>query len=204
MPPGAIGSLRLHRGGPLSGYFQPVEIRAPHGARISLAQEVGFGQPHDSRALVGMQIGSVYRLKVTDIPNLPGEEVFPTIELVDRLYPPPGMALRFPIPVQLTQEELEMAAEGMFVTRVIYLEDPSQALPVDETPQSEQPWIEAAADEDPLVVADQLGRPMAILRMGGRVPLAAGDDCQFSYGAPPAVMYDDQRGGPTPAANQLP
>src|SRR5215212_2212113 len=39
MPPGAIGSQRLERGGPLSGYFQPVRIRAPDGARIALALE---------------------------------------------------------------------------------------------------------------------------------------------------------------------
>jgi len=195
MPPGAIGSLRLHRGGPLSGYFQPVEIRAPDGARISLAQEDGFSQPQESRAVVGMQIGAVYRLKITDIPNLPGEEVFPTIELVDRLYPPPGLALRYPVPVQLTEEELEMATQGMFVTRIVYLEDPSQALPVAEKAGGEQPWVEAAAGEDPLVVADQLGRPMAILRMGGRVPTGPGGDCRFSYGAPQAVVYDEGVGG---------
>src|SRR3954463_4222683 len=41
MPPGAIGSLRLERGGPVSGYFQPVRIRAPQGARIALASEGG-------------------------------------------------------------------------------------------------------------------------------------------------------------------
>ncbi len=44
MPPGAIGSLRLERGGPLSGYFQPVRIRAPQGARIALAMEGGFSR----------------------------------------------------------------------------------------------------------------------------------------------------------------
>src|SRR4249920_4068619 len=42
MPPGAIGGQRLARGGPLSGYFQPVRIRAPEGARISLASEGGY------------------------------------------------------------------------------------------------------------------------------------------------------------------
>src|SRR5215813_11509479 len=42
MPPGAIGSLRLERGGPVSGYFQPVRIRAPQGARIALASEGGY------------------------------------------------------------------------------------------------------------------------------------------------------------------
>ena len=31
MPPGAIGSLQLERGGPLPGYFQPVQIKGPPG-----------------------------------------------------------------------------------------------------------------------------------------------------------------------------
>ena len=44
MPPGAIGSQRLERGGPLSGYFQPVRIRAPQGARIALASEGGYSK----------------------------------------------------------------------------------------------------------------------------------------------------------------
>ena len=35
MPPGAIGGRQLLRGGPLPGYFQPVEIKAPAGALIS-------------------------------------------------------------------------------------------------------------------------------------------------------------------------
>ena len=42
MPPGAIGRQRLLRGGPLSGFCQPVEIRAPQGARIAPAAGSGF------------------------------------------------------------------------------------------------------------------------------------------------------------------
>ncbi len=138
MPPGAIGSQRLHRGGPLSGYFQPVRIRAPQGARIALAAEGGYSaaEPRaastratqSSEVLVGMQIGPVYRLQVTSIPNNEGVEIYPTVEVIDRLYPPPGLALRFPIPIELTQDELELAASGAFVTRVIYVEDPQHAL----------------------------------------------------------------------------
>src|SRR3954451_2813954 len=67
MPPGAIGSQRLERGGPLSGYFQPVRIRAPEGARIALASEgakaTSTRNAPANEALVGMQIGFVYRLK---------------------------------------------------------------------------------------------------------------------------------------------
>src|SRR3990172_5823413 len=53
MPPGAIGSIRLKRGGSLSGYFQPVRIRAPEGARISLAEEGSFTNEQASNLLVG-------------------------------------------------------------------------------------------------------------------------------------------------------
>ena len=186
MPPGAIGNLRLLRGGPLSGYFQPVRIRAPEGARISLAEEGGFGAEQASVVLVGLQIGPVYRLRVTDFSPEPGQEVFPTVEIVDRLYPPQGLALRYPIPIELTRDELKMAADGMFVTRVIYLENPNQALPVDE-PQDEQQWVEAPHGADPLAVADEMGRPVAILRIGGRVP--SGSSTAFDACPPSLIRY---------------
>jgi len=192
MPPGAIGSLRLHRGGPLSGYFQPVRIRAPQGARIALATDDRFTYPQSDEVLAGLHIGPVYRLQVTEIPNNPGLEIFPTVEVIDRLYPPPGLALRYPIPVELTLDELELAARGAFVTRVIYVEDPQQALRVAQRAEGEQPWFEAPPGEDPLVTADLCGRPVAILRMGGRVPGAAKSQADFGTPAPPIVMYDTE------------
>ena len=175
LPPGAIGSQRLHRGGPLPGYFQPVRVRAPEGARISLAVEGGFSEGQANDVLVGLLIGPVYRLQVADIPNSEGLELYPTIELIDRTYPPPGLALRYPIPIELTQDELELASRGAFVTRVIYIEDPMRALPVARMANDEQAWLEAPAGEDPLVTADREGRPIAILRIGGRVPNSNGD-----------------------------
>ncbi len=189
MPPGAIGSLRLHRGGPLAGYFQPVRIRAPSGARIALATEDGFSNVQANDVLVGLQIGPVYRLQVAGIENVDGMEIYPTIELIDRTYPPPGLALKFPIPIELTQNELELAALGAFVTRVIYIEDPSQALPIAQKANSEQPWVEAPPGEDPLVTADRQGRPVAILRIGGRVPNGA-DVANCGGCAPQFVTFD--------------
>jgi hypothetical protein len=188
MPPGAIGSLRLHRGGPLSGYFQPVRIRAPQGARIALASEEGFSDSPAGDVLVGMQIAPVYRLRVTEIPNNPGIEIFPTVEVIDRLYPPPGLALKFPIPIELTLEELELAARGSFVTRVIYVEDPAQALPITMAKDGEQPWVEARPGADPLVEADERGRPVAILRLGGRMPSANTTAAEAAVA--PFVLFD--------------
>jgi hypothetical protein len=185
-PPGAIGSVQLLRGGPLPGYFQPVEIQAPPGAKIALATPGGFTEPQPAPVVVGLLIGHVYRLRVTNIPGEPnvGLEVFPTIELVNRLYPPPGYEARFPIPVQLAQDDLETAINGQFVTRVVYLEDPFNPLPVAETPQTQR-YYEVHPQDDPLEVADRLGRPMAIARLGSRQPDATGPSAAFTYGAPP-------------------
>jgi hypothetical protein len=189
LPPGAIGSQQLQRGGPLPGYYQPVEIKAPSGAMISLAAEGQFEQPRKGLRKAGLLIGSVYRLRVTGIPLAEGQEVFPTIEIIDRLFTPLGQEHRFSIPVELSETDLKLALAGKFVTRVIYLEDPRDALPIRDDPR-QQTWFEAAPGQDPLAVADSLGRPVAILRLGGRLPDAnAGPDPRFFFGSPPFVDY---------------
>jgi hypothetical protein len=187
MPPGAIGRQRLLRGTPLAGACQPVEIRAPQGARIAPAAGANFLEGQRDRLMVGLTIGPVYRFRVTEIPGQPGVEIFPTVELIDRLYPPPGQSLRFPVPIELTQDELRLAAEGRFITRVVYVEDPDLA-PAIARDANEQPWVEARAGDDPLVMADSLGRPIAIVRLGGRVPV--GDEAAFTYGAVEPVVFD--------------
>jgi hypothetical protein len=194
MPPGAIGSRQLQRGGPLPGYFQPVEIRAPRGARVSTAEAGQFADPQPAPLKLGLLIGSVYRLRVTGIPLQEGMEVYPTIEVIDRTYPPVGTEFTFPIPIELAQEELEMALDGKFVTRVIYLEEPAAASPAPQQP-GEQPYFEVSEGDNPLDVADSLGRPVAILRMGARVPDASGPDERFMYGSPLLVKWHPRAAG---------
>jgi hypothetical protein len=187
LPPGAIGAQQLLRGGPLPGYFQPVEIRAPEGALVSLAIDQQFSAPQAAPFKVAMLIAPVYRLRVTQIPNHTGGEVYPTVEIINRIYPPVGEEFRFPIPIDLTQADLELALAGKFVTRVVYLEDPQQALPIATTPD-EQRYFEVRPSDDPLEVADRLGRPVAIIRLGGRLPDASGPDAKFLFGSPPVLV----------------
>jgi uncharacterized repeat protein (TIGR01451 family) len=188
MPPGAVGRSQLERGGPLPGYFQPIEITAPPGAAISLAVNDQFTEPMPAPVKAGMLIGAVYRLRVIRIPQHEGLEVFPTIEVIDRLYPPRGQELRFPVPVELTQEDLEIAAQGSFVTRVIYLENPHEAIPGQSDPVH-QSWFDAPPQDDPLSVASGMGRPMVILRIGSRTPDDSQQpDSQFLYHSPPLLM----------------
>jgi hypothetical protein len=188
LPPGTVGRGQLERGGPLRGYFQPVEVRVPDGVLLSVAQAGQFEEAAGSSIAAGMLIGEVYRFRVANISFFEGLEVYPTIEVINRLYPPPGLERKFPIPVQITQEELELALNGNFVTRVIYLENPETALPQAQDPDL-QPYYQVRSDEDPLLVADRLGRPMAILRMGSRVPDRDPQSGRFTFGAPPLIKF---------------
>jgi len=196
MPPGMVGQMQLQRGGPVIGYFQPVKIIAPAGAAICYAVDGQFQTPQPAPLVAGFLVGQVYRLRVIGIPLHPGMEVFPTLEVIDRLYTPAGHEWQFPIEVELTLEDLEMALSGKFVTKVIYLEDPRLALPVAQ--QGHQRWFEVAPGGDPLAMADQLGRPVAIVRLGARLPNAEnGPDMDFLYGCPPVVPQPQPPGEET-------
>jgi hypothetical protein len=79
---------------------------------------------------------------------------------------------------------MEYALAGRFVTRVIYLEDPQRPIPASDA--GSQFSFDVAPGDNPLQVADGLGRPVAILRIGGRLPLDSQQpDATFLYGSPP-------------------
>jgi hypothetical protein len=185
MPPGAIAQEQLRRHAGMAGYYQAVELIPPEGTRISILQH-GNAQPTGSgRVIVGMQLGYVYSIKLSQLPNREGIEVFPTIEIINRIYPPEGTKTRFPIPIEITEEDISQALGGLFVTRVVYLEDSDQAFPRADDPQRQRS-IDVSPSEDPLHVADRMGRPMAIVRLGSRVPDQ--DECA-QLASPPVHIY---------------
>lgn len=169
LPPGTVGQARVRAGRQVCpGYFQPVAFAGPDGVQFSLAQSGAFLDPVDNFQ-AGLLVGGVYRFKITGIPRNEGAELFPTIELIDRTYPPPGLATRHPILVQLDEEDLIAALRGQMVTRVIYLEDPQTATPIEQTVATNRP-IDIAEYQDSLEVADRFGRPLAIVRIGSVAP----------------------------------
>lgn len=200
LPPGTVGQGQLARFLPLRGYAQPVEVSVPRGAKVAVNLGGRFSDAQDDRLLSGMQVGHVYQLQVSNIPYHEGFEVYPTIEVINRLYPPEGTTLRFPVPIQFTQAELELALSGRFVTRVVFLEDQANALPQQEDPQRQR-YFEVGPRQDPLRVADEFGRPMLIMRMGSRVPDADGFVDAAARIAPPAVIHPRQQPVPIERGN---
>jgi uncharacterized repeat protein (TIGR01451 family) len=67
----------------------------------------------------------------------------------------------------LTPEDITQALAGSLITKVIYLENPEQASPVATRP--DQPLeTDLKPSQDLLAEARALGRPMLVLRLGGR------------------------------------
>ncbi|WP_231615922.1 hypothetical protein [Novipirellula artificiosorum] len=184
MPPGQVGQARLTGRGPVQGYFQPVAFSGPKGVGFSMPEHGNLFGKEDPTLQLGLMVGGVYRFRITGIPNAEGAELYPTIELIDRIYPPPGLATSFPILINLDQDDLDAALDGRMVTRVIYLEDPDTAIALPETPKTSRA-IEISEHQDALEVADRFGRPVAIVRIGSVAPPTAEALMpQFFFGYP--------------------
>ncbi len=199
LPPGYVGSARLSGHGPVAGYFQPVAFSGPDKVEFALAERAAFSESSQN-LMAGLLIGSVYRFRITGIPDADGAELYPTVELIDRTYPPPGLATSFPIPINLDREDLDAALAGRLVTRVIYLEDTSTALPIPETPRTSRA-LEIAEYQDALEVADRFGRPVAIVRIGSVAPPTTHQLMpQFFFGYPTwAPIFQSQHPSTQPS-----
>ena len=153
--------------------FQTVAVSVNGGGAVEVFGDPAVPVPvpayEGGDTLVRLCTGRTYRMRVSDVPGLPaGVTLFPSVELVDRLHPPTGLESAFPLPISVTEREAELAAGGVLVTKVIYLEDPLIA-PVT---QYDGPLrrTDLPPNADPLADADARGRVIAVVRLGGRTP----------------------------------
>lgn len=168
--PGKVARWNLIAKPSLTGFFQPVQIRLPSDGQVSFYSS-DQPQPVTSPApaQAGLLIGPVYRVRIAGLPEYPGVELYPTIEVTDRLHPPAGHEDDFPIPVEITREEIEAALQDRMVTKVIYLESPQEANVMEQL-DGRIITFDTPGHANLLDAADQMGRPVAILRLGGRTP----------------------------------
>ena len=168
--PGAIGAVRRLQPGPspesmLPHAVQPIEIRGPKGTQISIETAEGWSPAQAGPLRMGLVVGHPYRLRITNIPQHEGREVFPSIRVLAKLATPPGMAWRFPVEIVVDEDDLSLALAGSHVRRVVYSAcDPD--LP-DVVPEG---WFDVRPGDDCLDVATTLGDPVAELIVGNRLP----------------------------------
>jgi uncharacterized repeat protein (TIGR01451 family) len=168
-PIGRVGRWSGIIGKGLAGTFQSVQITLPKTGKVTVyngGPETGVALGSPAQFSIG--VGCVYRLKIAGMPDFPGVELFPTIEIFDRLHPPAGREYEFPVPIAFTAEEIEKAMSGRMITKVVYLEQPQFAATGDLTPALLNRVL--PPDRNLLIEADRLGRPMILVRLGGRTP----------------------------------
>jgi len=191
MPPGVAARFYQLGDPALRGKMQAVQLVAPASTTIEIGDaQSSFGQAQAEQMTINMGLGYVYRFKLSNLPlpDAAGKTLYPSIEVIGKLNPPPGLESDFPIQVVVTREDIDVALAGRMVTRVIYLEDPRGPLPYLHT-VTDQPSIDVRRGQDPLRAAEQMGRPMAILRMGSRVPMEGEIAEWFTFGvAAPTVL----------------
>lgn len=182
-PPGVYGEWSGWQRPGLPPHLQPVRVQLPGDEGAVTFYSDAQSQPISGKSPVqaAIALGATYRLKLSDLPDYPGLELYPTIELVDVLHPPQGQADKFPIPVVLTEEDIRLANEGRLVTKVVYLEPAREANPL--TLGETAPDLTVRPSDNVIEEADRRGRPMLILRVGSRTP-AAGETAFFGAGAP--------------------
>jgi hypothetical protein len=185
--PGTAAGMAQMAGKGDPSYFQPVRVILDGEGDVSIYHSrpaTPFKQA--SPAQFGVLVGHMHRLKIDNIPDMPGVELYPTIEILDRLHPPRGQKHNFPILIHIDQRDIDLALGGNLVTRVVYLEQPQLAAPfeLDEATRAR----DLDKKENAMAQADRYGRPMVIVRLGGRVPSAHGESQSFWGSGGPASL----------------
>ena len=142
-----------------------MEVLGPSPEPVPVGDGKGLGT-------FGMKVGLSYKLRVYNLPDRPGVEIYPVVDMVGHMHRPAGIdPAKYPIRIVLRMDDLDdVAGRGLLVTQVVYLEDPEQAIPL-KLGKDDPPSVTLNPAEQPFQVARALGRVMAIVRIGGRQPI---------------------------------
>ena len=152
-------------------YFQPVQIKLPSTGKVTFIDTArGQQQTVASPAQAGILVGPLYRICISEMPEFPGVELYPTLELIDRLHPPAALKHKYPIPIELTEADILQALEDHLVTKIVYIEQPDLAAPFAQGDRIREETL--PQNKNLLTEADLRGRPVLFLRVGGRIPSA--------------------------------
>ena len=173
LPVGAVAGVGMLPGpaAPQSVGRTQIRFVGPAGMKISWFAPKADGKPGftaqylEAPARYNFLQASIYRLKLSGIPNRAGVELYPTLEVVPTNSKTATFLAHSAVPVSFTEEDLEQVAAGNFVVKVIYLPDPQYqdlaATGPDEVVSSRlEPGV------DPIIEARRRGSILAVVRLG--------------------------------------
>ncbi len=172
-----------------------VRFTGPQGMRTTFYQGTPEGRTFAAPAVVGLRPGYLYRIKCFGFADRPDLAIYPTLEVRGSLSLTARVApATFPAPVVLTETDLRNAISGSLVTKVVYLENPEKAAP-GLAPPGQTTETELTPEHDLLNESRDIGRPLLVVRFGGRIPPPA----ELVYGTVPGtILFPDEKTLPLP------
>lgn len=172
--PGAVafpGGL----GGPGSGMYSgqymggrtSVRFANPPGMKITWQTAGGFSDNGlEAPARYNFPQANMYRLRLSGIPNRPGKNYYPTLEV----YPATAKTITFlshsTVPVTFTDEDFEQVNAGNLVVKVIYLPDEKYQDLVGAAGADEVVSTRLEPGVNPIEEANRRGTILAVIRIG--------------------------------------
>jgi uncharacterized repeat protein (TIGR01451 family) len=153
--------------GPAPGPILFVRFALPSPTRVAFYQGSLPAGEFPTPVSVGLRPGYVYRMRLGNLPDMPGVTLFPTIEVRGTLLAHELNPVDYPVPITFSRQDLERVTAGALLTKVVYLEDPLQAMPV-ATLIDEPIEVEIRPGQQLLDEARLRGRPLLIVRLGAR------------------------------------
>ena len=168
MVPGTAAKWSQIGGVTQPGVFQAVKFEVPVKGLVtvySLASPQGVTVKIPG--VVFLETGHLHRVRIHDLEGMPGVEIFPSIEVLDRVHPPQGKETDFAIPLEITARELNQVLQDRLLDKVIYVESPQTANLFKR--ENEKVYTEQfPPSRNLLKEADIRGRPVLMLKLGSR------------------------------------
>lgn len=173
-PPGAVaavGALTAPVSSRFSAKRTEVAFTGPTGMKVSWFAPTPDGKAGFSPTRIDVPgrynfvQAAIYRLKLSDIPNRPAVELYPTLEVVPSNARTDSFLAHSAVPITFTNEDLDQVLSGNYLVKVIYLPDPQfQDIAVagpDEVVSSRlDPGV------NPIAEAHRRGNVLLVVRMG--------------------------------------
>ena len=173
-PPGAVAAVGALTGGPSPvsrpseprcASPAPTECASPGSRRRPTAGPASAPQYLETPGRYNFLQAAIYRLKLSDIPNRPGVELYPTLEVVPGNAKTATFLAHSAVPVTFTEEDFNQVAAGNYLVKVIYLPDPQfQDLAATGTDEVISSRLEPGVD--PIAEAHRRGSILLVVRLG--------------------------------------
>jgi hypothetical protein len=111
--------------------------------------------------------GHIFRLKLSNIPQHPGKELYPTLEIAPTAARTQAFLAHSSIPIEFTDNDFDQVFSGNFITKVVYLPNPEyQGLAMSGVGTLVNTQLQPGVD--PIVEASKRGSILAVIRIGNK------------------------------------